>query len=73
MIEFEIQIPRNINLSPSTVISHESGNKIFKISNFAEKLEQKAAKIKDQINNQIICPYIQDHLQDYHCPTALSG
>lgn len=72
MIEFNIEIPRDVNLSSSTVISHENGDQTFKISNFIEKLEKRVVNIQDQINNQILQSYIHGHLKDYRCPQALT-
>jgi hypothetical protein len=72
MIEVNIQIPRDVNLSPSTVISHQNGNQIFKISNFIEKLEDSVVSIQDQINGKIVHPYVGQHLKDYHCGSALT-
>jgi KGK domain len=72
MIEFNIQIPRDVNLSPSTVISHQNGNQVFKISNFIEKLEDSVVRIQDQINGKIVHPYVGQHLKDYHCDSALT-
>jgi hypothetical protein len=72
MIEFEIQIPRNVNLSPTTVISHENGDQIFKISNFIEKLEERVVRVEEQIRNHVINPQIQKHLQEYSCDSALT-
>jgi hypothetical protein len=73
MADFDIQIPRQINLSTATVISHTDGEKIFKISNFIEKLKirLKNINVEKELQSQIIAPCILEHLQEYHCVTAL--
>jgi hypothetical protein len=72
MIEFNIQVPRDVNVSPSTVISHQDGNQIFKIANFVEKLEARVGSIEKQFRDQVINPYIQQHLRDYQCDSVLA-
>jgi hypothetical protein len=72
MIEFNIQVPRDVNISPNTVISHEDGNQIFKVSNFVDKLEARVGSIEKQVRDQVVNPYIQQHLRDYQCESALT-
>lgn len=72
MIEFDIQIPRNVNLSLSTVVSHNKGEHIFKISNFIAKLEEGLGNVEISLREQIVDAYISGHLKRYYCSQAIS-